>query len=82
MDVKRVYIFGNSASTREAVTNMVRLTRDKRTGDYSYYDKQTDEQFRIDKGCEGWNVYLCDDIGLGTYLFSCDTLADVRASLA
>lgn len=61
---------------------MIRLTRNKRTGDYLYYDKDTDETFNIEKGCVGWNVYLANDIGLGTYLFSCDTLSEVRQSLA
>ena len=70
-------------TTPKGVTKM-KLTRDKRTGDYY----TTDKKYFIEKGVIGWNVSIRDDrrtniygFDYYEYSFSCDTLKEVRESI-
>ena len=57
---------------------MVKLIRDKITGDYYTQDNR----YQIEKGTIGWNVNEINiDTGIYWYSFSCDTLKEVRGSL-
>lgn len=63
---------------------MIKLTRDKRTGDYF----SPDRKYHIEKGTIGWNVNERNDdrtrrLGYEVYeySFSCETLREVRESL-
>ena len=56
---------------------MVKLIRDKDTGDY--YTE--DGHYFIEKGIVGWNVNEWDERGWYRYSFSCDTLKEVKESL-
>ena len=59
---------------------MVKLTRDKRTGDYYTQDKR----YMIEKCLNGWNIYeLTQRVGYEEYKysFSTDTLKEARESL-
>lgn len=58
----------------------MKLTRDKRTGDYY----TTDRRYQIERGTVGWNANRLHEYRWGStyeYSFSCDTLAEVRESL-
>lgn len=64
---------------------MIKLIRDKRTGDYYSPDKK----FFIEKGTIGWNVSELNEVRsklygfpVYEYSFSCDTLREVRESLS
>lgn len=63
---------------------MVKLNRDKRTGDYYTADKR----FFIEKGTIGWNVSELNversnayGFSVYEYSFSCETLKEVRESI-
>lgn len=57
---------------------MIKLSRDKKTGDY--YTK--DKKYQIEKGCAGWNVNKWSErFKCYEYSFSCDTLKEIRESL-
>lgn len=56
---------------------MVKLIRDKDTGDY--YTE--DGHYFIEKGVVGWNVNEWDERGWYRYSFSCDTLKEVKESI-
>lgn len=56
---------------------MTKLIRNKKTGDY--YTK--DRQYKIERGCVGWNVSEWDERGWYNYSFTCKTLREVRESI-
>jgi hypothetical protein len=59
---------------------MTKLIRDKRTGDYYTEDRK----YMIEKGTIGWNVCELVKYRWGEtyeYIFSCDTLKEVKESL-
>jgi hypothetical protein len=56
---------------------MKKLIRDKKTGDYYSVDKQ----YKIERGCIGWNVSEYDVRGWYSYSFTCETLKEVRESI-
>ena len=65
-------------------TEMAKLNRDKRTGDYY----STDRKYFIEKGTIGWNVSELNEArskaygyDVYEYSFSCETLREVRESI-
>lgn len=56
---------------------MIKLKRDKKTGDYYTEDRK----YHIERGFIGWNVNEWDVRGWYKYSFSCETLKEVKESL-
>lgn len=56
---------------------MIKLIRDKKTGDY--YTE--DGKYQIEKGYIGWNVNEKDERGWYKYSYTCTNLREVKDSI-